>query len=97
MKGDGSKLHNASEYIALSHSNEEEKFHKKCEEQSTKVQQSPEPVMQSQPQEMPWQTGVYQRVECEDQPIMEMPEEQPKISPITHTGDIVITSCSNQQ
>ena len=38
MKGDGSKLHNASEYIALPHSNEEEQLHKKCEEWSTEVQ-----------------------------------------------------------
>ena len=37
MTEDGSKFHNTSEYITLSHSNEEEQLHKKCEERSIEV------------------------------------------------------------
>ena len=54
-------------------------MHEKYKEQSTKVQQNPK---QSQPQERPWQTGVYQRIDADDQLIMEMPEEHPTTSPI---------------
>ena len=52
-------------------------MHEKYEEQSTKAQQNPK---HSQPQERPWQTGVYQIIDTEDQPIVEIPEEQPTTS-----------------
>ena len=62
------------EYVVLPYSNEVEQLHEKCEEQSIEIQQSSKPVTQSQLQERPWQTGVYQKINDENQPAVEMPE-----------------------
>ena len=43
--------------------------------QSIAVQQSLELVNQPQPQERPWKTSVYQKIDVEDYPVEEMPEE----------------------